>query len=97
MFCPECRAEYREGFTECSDCGIPLVRELPPEPKREYVEFVTVLSGNPAVIAMAKSILESAEIQYLTQNEGVPYPSLPGEIQVAKYDEQEARKLLKDL
>ena len=46
MFCPECRAEYREGFTECSDCGLPLVRELSPEPKREYVEFVTVLSGN---------------------------------------------------
>jgi len=46
---------------------------------------------------MAKSILESAEIQYLAQNEGVPYPALPGEIQVARCDEQEAGELLKDL
>lgn len=28
MFCPQCRAEYREGFSRCSDCGIELVRTL---------------------------------------------------------------------
>jgi hypothetical protein len=28
MFCPECRAEYREGFLRCSDCDIPLVDQL---------------------------------------------------------------------
>ena len=97
MFCPECRVEYREGFTECSDCRVSLVSELPPEPKKEYIEFVTVLSGDPSIIAMGKSILEPAEIQYLVQNDGVPYPAMPGEIQVAKYDEQQARELLKDL
>jgi len=32
MFCPECRAEYRPGFYECSDCHVPLVGSLPPEP-----------------------------------------------------------------
>jgi hypothetical protein len=25
MFCPLCKAEYRQGFTTCSDCHIPLV------------------------------------------------------------------------
>ena len=29
MFCPECRAEYRPGFTRCSDCDVPLVERLP--------------------------------------------------------------------
>jgi hypothetical protein len=24
--CPNCLAEYREGFVTCADCGIPLVR-----------------------------------------------------------------------
>jgi hypothetical protein len=28
MFCPNCKAEYREGFTKCSDCGVALVRTL---------------------------------------------------------------------
>jgi hypothetical protein len=25
MFCPLCKSEFRDGFTECSDCHIPLV------------------------------------------------------------------------
>jgi hypothetical protein len=29
MFCPVCRAEYREGFTVCSDCRAALVAKLP--------------------------------------------------------------------
>jgi len=29
MFCPECRAEYRDGFTRCSDCDVDLVERLP--------------------------------------------------------------------
>jgi hypothetical protein len=28
MFCPECRAAYRPGFTRCSDCDVDLVQEL---------------------------------------------------------------------
>src|SRR5262245_51224827 len=28
MFCPQCQAEYREGFARCSDCDIPLVDQL---------------------------------------------------------------------
>ena len=28
MFCPDCRAEYRPGFTRCSDCGVALVERL---------------------------------------------------------------------
>ena len=29
MFCPQCRAEYRAGFTRCSDCDVDLVHDLP--------------------------------------------------------------------
>ena len=28
-WCPKCKAEYREGFTECSTCQVPLVDTLP--------------------------------------------------------------------
>ena len=30
-WCPRCGAEYRDQFTECADCGVPLTRE-PPRP-----------------------------------------------------------------
>jgi hypothetical protein len=29
MICPQCKAEYRQGFTVCADCEVPLVAELP--------------------------------------------------------------------
>ncbi|MFC1820415.1 putative signal transducing protein [Thermodesulfobacteriota bacterium] len=38
MFCPKCKAEYREGFFKCADCKINLVPELPPEPE-QYIEY----------------------------------------------------------
>ena len=75
MFCPECRAEYREGFYECSDCQVPLVSELPPKltPERPApVHLVTVLeTGDPALIALVKSLLEDGGIPYFARGEGV--------------------------
>jgi hypothetical protein len=38
MFCPECRAEYRPGFTRCSDCEVALI---------EHLEETRVHSSNP--------------------------------------------------
>jgi hypothetical protein len=29
MICPQCKAEYRPGFTRCADCDVDLVWELP--------------------------------------------------------------------
>ncbi len=31
MICPQCKREYREGFTECAYCKVPLVEALPEE------------------------------------------------------------------
>jgi hypothetical protein len=31
MFCPVCKAEYRQGFARCADCDVELVYEFPEE------------------------------------------------------------------
>ena len=114
MFCPQCRAEYREGFTECPDCGALLVTELPPEPEpeeEESLELTTVLvTGNPVVIALAKSLLDDAEIRYSVKGEGLQevygagrigsgYNVIfgPVQIQVLRDDEAVAREVLQGL
>lgn len=45
LICPSCHAEYREGFTSCSDCHVLLVRKLPVEP--EIVPEPGDPSGDP--------------------------------------------------
>ena len=70
MLCPQCGVQYREGFLECSDCQVPLVAEMPPEPKASVdpdpdLELVTVLeSGDRLVVAAAQSLLEEAGIPF---------------------------------
>jgi len=47
MYCPKCRAEYVEGITECPDCGVSLVTELPTEEKHidlQTLKMATVLA-----------------------------------------------------
>jgi hypothetical protein len=91
VFCPTCGAEYVAGFTECSDCLVPLVDSLPePEraPRRKpkkpgsrslvpLVDPVCVFrSTNPADPAVIESILESASIPFWVLNERVALTGL---------------------
>lgn len=63
-----CQAEYREGFTECADCRVPLVPELPciPHSGNRSLTFPSVSakalqSRRPplALFLSEKSILET--------------------------------------
>ncbi len=102
MFCPKCRVEYREGFTECADCEVPLVFKLPPSPAPEYdVEFEEVLSTyNAGDIAIIKSILHSEKLSYLFKGEHFQSIGLvvePARLMVRKDQVQRAKALLKGL
>jgi hypothetical protein len=37
LFCPNCKLEYRAGFTRCADCGVDLVAALPQEAAAQEV------------------------------------------------------------
>jgi hypothetical protein len=40
MFCPECKAEYLQGVTRCSDCDVDLVETLSPSDGWETIKRV---------------------------------------------------------
>lgn len=45
MYCPKCRSKFREGISECLDCSIPLVENLPPEePKPIPEDYYMILA-----------------------------------------------------
>lgn len=48
MFCPKCKAEYREGFTVCAECGVPLVEKLPEQPEFDPVFLIETEEDNAA-------------------------------------------------
>jgi len=98
MFCPKCRSEYREGYTECQECRVPLVEELPPEPEAEYVNWVTVLTTvDQNAVLVAKSLLEDHGIPVFVKGQGLsqvfPTP-MPEEVQVMPENVAEARLIL---
>lgn len=71
MFCPQCKAEYRQGFTRCSDCDVDLVYALaeaqqPPEgPEGPDAVLRSVWGGSSTVIcADLCAKLKDAEIPF---------------------------------
>jgi hypothetical protein len=107
MFCPNCRAEYTVGVVKCADCDVALVAELTPtDDNADYIDLVTVgVFTNAPELAVAKSLLEDADIQYFAKNEGViglfsmgqvGYNPMVGgiEIQVHPDDADAAREIL---
>ncbi len=69
MFCPQCEAEYREGFTECSDCDVALVETLEPHEREEIAPGLTVVfqTPNPEELAEIVDRLEKAKVPYVIE------------------------------
>jgi hypothetical protein len=79
MICPQCRAEYREGFTVCADCDVPLVPQYetgtaldvlatPPEPgDPDRDPFCAFWKGDDRRLhAELTSVLDSSGIPHKT-------------------------------
>ena len=99
MYCPVCRAEYREGFFECTDCDVGLVDELGPLPEMPgFVKMATIFrEGNIAVI---KASFDKTEIVYFFDGEQshrlAPVP-LGARLMVREDFKKEAESILKEL
>lgn len=111
MFCPKCKSDYIDGITKCADCHIPLVEKLPEKKTTEELKLEPVYAtGDPGIIALIKSILESAAIPYFIKGEetqnlfgigtlGLGYNAMlgPMEVWVRAEDKEAARELLSEL
>jgi hypothetical protein len=99
MYCPKCRAEYREGFLECTDCDVDLVEKLERIPRMpRFVKMATIFrEGNIAVI---KASFDKTEIEYYFEGEQshrlAPVP-LAARLMVREDFRREAESILKDL
>lgn len=101
MFCPNCRAEYVENVTECPDCHVSLVADLPETPAPEFTDYVEIVSTfNPVDIAMIKSLLEGQEIDFYLHGEyfNLAGPLVqPARLMVRKDQVEEVKEILKGL
>lgn len=74
MFCPQCRAEYRKGFTKCSDCDVDLVHELPQEahsrPVHEGNLELLWIGDDLSLHAALLADLDTASIPYMNRSIG---------------------------
>ncbi len=69
MYCPDCRAEYREGFDRCEDCGVALVAGSPPAPGADEALVQVFETADASLVPVIRSVLESAEIPFSIQGE----------------------------
>jgi len=109
VYCPQCLDEYRDGFTECSDCHVPLLAGTPPEePASTFdptLDLVVVLETNdPVQLAMAKGLLEDAGIPFFVLGQiATLVQDVDGflhkwvRVQVPRDREADARELLQEL
>ena len=109
MYCPQCRAEYRAGSTECSDCHVALVNGSPPPvPQGSFdpaLELVVVLETNNGIqLALARGLLRDAGIPFFVLGQIAtlvqdvdPFLRKWVRLQVPKDREVEARELLEPL
>jgi hypothetical protein len=104
MICPECKAEYRAGFTKCADCEVELVDKISAENERSFalenIIFKTVMTSfNQGEIALAKSLLESNNVQCFVQGESfnsLLKTSIPVSIKVPEDSIEQAKEILKE-
>ena len=109
MYCPQCGVEYRDGFTECADCRVPLSAGTPPpepaDPFDPAIDLVVVLENNDGIqVALAKGLLEDAGIPFFALGQIAtlvqdvdPFLRKWIRVQVPRDREAEARELLEGL
>src|SRR5579863_6547094 len=106
MFCPNCKTEYRRGFTECSDCLVPLVENLPADDSGSATAdpgaMEILWSGtDPGFADSLRDALDRAELEHRDDSVELgflrAFPGAVFKISVRTADREAARKVLEDV
>ena len=110
MFCPQCEEEYTWDVMVCPVCDVDTVDKLPgPEPTPDAELVQVLVTGDPGLIAIARSLLDGEKIDYFVRGEGLQdlfglgratgynFAMGPAEFWVRDDDAENARALLQDL
>ncbi len=84
-WCPKCGAEYREGFTECAGCHIPLVDKKP----QQETDAVYVMK-KAVTVCIVENRLEAEAIKALLYEHDIAVidrPAAFGQIQAYSGDD----------
>ena len=101
-WCPKCGAEYRDGFTRCASCDVPLVDRLTDEQSKEANKSETerecdkmVLPegmSSPIAVYTAKNRLEAESIEEMLRDNDIPVFDRPAAFrQIQSYSGADAR------
>ena len=72
-YCPDCKTEYREGFTTCSDCGKQLVGGTPTEnTNAENATPKQTASNEMILLTLADDQFECDLICNMLRESGIP-------------------------
>lgn len=112
MFCPDCRYEFRRGFTRCNECGVDLVDTLPPDdsPSAAGESNSTNQMVSPTLLWQGFSSASFTDIRMALDSAGILYNREqldarllytdrydPLEIWVPAANLPEAQKLVEDI
>ncbi len=103
MFCPLCRAEYREGFIRCSDCDVELVTFIQEEHVEDNPVECAWRGTDPVAFSRVVDALREASVphhvkatsDHLFFEFGTPRPFY--EVQVLRSDLLAAQRLLEGI
>jgi hypothetical protein len=71
LFCPNCKLEYRAGFTRCADCDVDLIAALPTAAKAQEVGVHDLRT--PIVLRRGVSVPDAAVIREALKAAGIRF------------------------
>jgi hypothetical protein len=95
MICPNCKVEYREGFTKCADCDVALVDTLDSsersEPAKQDRPALAWRGDDPVVFSAVLAALGDEEIPNyeMSDHEQLPFEPASPRPQYAIFVRQE--------